>query len=117
MIRLIIKFIVTSIVIVTISEVGKRNSVLAAIVASIPLTSLLAMVWLYLDTKDVQRVTSLSWNILIAVIPSFVFFISFPLLLKQNLNFWLSLIIAVVITSIVYYLYVMVLKYFGINLI
>ena len=70
MIRFIIKVILTSVLIVTVSEVGKRNSIMAAIYASLPLTTLLAIVWLYIDTKDLQKVSSLSWNVLIAIVPS-----------------------------------------------
>jgi len=115
MIRFLIKVILTSVLIVTISEVGKRNSIMAAIYASLPLTTLLAMVWLYLDTKDLQKVSSLSWNVLIAIIPSYAFLISFPILIKYGFSFWISLLIAVFITVIAYLMYVFILKYFGIN--
>ncbi|HCC29354.1 MAG TPA: hypothetical protein DEQ03_04750, partial [Marinilabiliales bacterium] len=76
MIRFAIKILLTSILIVTISEVGKRNSIMAAVYASLPLTTILAMVWLYLDTSDAQKVSTLSWNVLIAVIPSHIFLIA-----------------------------------------
>lgn len=115
MIRFVIKVLLTSVLIVTISEVGKRNSIMAAVYASLPLTTLLAMVWLYLDTYDTQKVSSLSWNVLIAVIPSHVFLIAFPLLVKFGYNFWLSLFISMVITAIAYWAYVVVLKHYGIN--
>jgi hypothetical protein len=116
MIRFVIKVLLTSVLIVTISEVGKRNSIMAAVYASLPLTTLLAMVWLYLDTYDTQKVSSLSWNVLIAVIPSHVFLIAFPLLVKFGYNFWLSLFISMVITAIAYWAYVVILKHYGINL-
>lgn len=114
-IRFIIKVLLTSVLIVAISEVSKRNSVMAAIYASLPLTTLLAMVWLYLDTKNSQKVASLSWNVLVAVIPSFIFLIAFPLFIKFGLNFWISLTISAAITAIAYWGYVVVLKYYGIN--
>jgi hypothetical protein len=116
MIRFVIKVLLTSVLIVTISEVGKRNSIMAAVYASLPLTTLLAMVWLYLDTYDTQKVSSLSWNVLIAVIPSHVFLIALPLLVKFGYNFWLSLFISMVITAIAYWAYVVILKHYGINL-
>jgi hypothetical protein len=116
MIRLIIKVLITSILIVTISEVGKRNSIMAAVYASLPLTTLLAIVWLYLDTHNVQKVSNLSWNVMIAVVPSFVFLITLPVLLKFGLNFWFSLIISMTLTALAYWAYVIVLKQFGINL-
>ncbi len=115
MIRFIIKVILTSVLIVTVSEVGKRNSIMAAIYASLPLTTLLAMVWLYIDTKDLQKVTSLSWNVLIAIVPSYAFLISFPILIKYGFGFWISLLIAAFVTVIAYLAYVFILKYFGVN--
>ncbi|MCK9207565.1 MAG: DUF3147 family protein [Salinivirgaceae bacterium] len=115
MIRFVIKILLTSILIVTISEVGKRNSIMAAVYASLPLTTILAMVWLYLDTSDAQKVSTLSWNVLIAVIPSHIFLIAFPLLVKFGVNFWISLTISMVLTAIAYWVYVVALKHFGIN--
>lgn len=115
MIRFAIKILLTSILIVTISEVGKRNSIMAAVYASLPLTTILAMVWLYLDTSDAQKVSTLSWNVLIAVIPSHIFLIAFPLLVRFGVNFWISLTISMVLTAIAYWVYVVALKHFGIN--
>ena len=111
MIRFIIKVLITSILIVTISEVGKRNSVMAAIYASLPLTTLLAIVWLYLDTNNTQKVSALSWNVLIAVVPSYVFLISLPILIKYGFNFWISLSISIILTIIAYVIYVLILKH------
>ena len=116
MIRFVIKVLLTSVLIVTISEVGKRNSIMAAVYASLPLTTLLAMIWLYIDTYDTQKVSSLSWNVLIAVIPSHIFLIAFPLLVKFGVNFWFSLSISIIMTGLAYWVYVLVLKHFGINL-
>lgn len=115
MIRFIIKVLITSILIATISEVGKRNSVMAAVYASLPLTTILAMVWLYLDSADVQKASSLSWNVLIAVIPSCVFLAAFPLLVRFGLNFWVSLLISAILTALAYWVYVAVLKHYGVT--
>ncbi|MEI7594892.1 MAG: DUF3147 family protein [Bacteroidota bacterium] len=114
--RFIIKIVLTSILIVTIAEIGKRNSIMAAIYASLPLTTILAMIWLYLDTHDSQKVSTLSWNVLIAVIPSHIFLISYPLLVKFGFNFWSSMLISIILTALAYWIYVIVLKHFGINL-
>ena len=57
---LVIKTIVTALVIVAISEIARRSSLFAGILASIPLTSVLAMTWLYFDTRNVKSVIELS---------------------------------------------------------
>ena len=66
----IIKIIFTALVIVIISEIAKRSTLIAGIVASIPLTSLLAFMWLYFDTQDPNSIRDLSRNILLMIPPS-----------------------------------------------
>jgi hypothetical protein len=65
----IIKIIITSLFIVSISELSKRSSLLGALLASLPLTSVLAMLWLYIDTKDTEKVADLAASIFWLVIP------------------------------------------------
>jgi hypothetical protein len=89
---------------------------MAAVYASLPLTTILAMIWLYLDSNDVSKVSSLSWNVLIAVIPSHIFLIAFPLLVRFGVNFWISLAVSMVLTALAYWGYVVALKHFGVNL-
>ena len=53
------KIVVTTVLIVVISEIAKRSSFFGALLASIPLISVLAMFWLYFDTKDIAKVSAL----------------------------------------------------------
>jgi hypothetical protein len=112
----IVKIAVTTILIVLISEISKRHSFAAAVLASIPLVSVIAMVWLYVDTRDVHSVAALASNIFWLVIPSLALFISLPILLKSGVNFYASLAISVAITSACYYAMVLILPRIGINL-
>lgn len=112
----ILKVAITAILIVAISEISKRSSLIGAILASVPIVSVLAMVWLYQDTKDINKISELSMGIFWLVIPSLALFIALPLLLKQGVNFYLSLIISIGITATCYYLMVMMLEQFGIKL-
>jgi hypothetical protein len=111
----ILKFAITSLLIVLISEISKRSASLGALLASLPLISVLAMLWLYLDTKDVKKVAALATNTLWLVIPSLAFFIILPLLLKKDLNFYLSMGIAALITAGCYFLMLMILARYGIK--
>ncbi len=113
--RIILKVFVTAIVVVAISEIGKRSSLLGAFLASLPLSSLLAFVWLYIDEKQNEPVVRLSMSIFWMVIPSLAFFPLFPLLLRQNLPFYMSLAIASAITAGIYYAFFGVLKGMGIS--
>ena len=105
-----IKVVLSAVTIVVVAEVAKRSSLLGAFVASLPLTSILAMIWLYLDTKDIGKVADLSYGILLIVIPSLLFFISFPWLVKLGWSFWPSMCASLVITAVSYWGYVQLLS-------
>lgn len=102
MVQYALKVLITALVVVTVSEMAKRNSVFAALVASLPLTSLLAFVWLYLDTRDAGKVASLSVDIFWLVIPSLALFLALPLFLRLGWGFWLSLLAACGLTAVGY---------------
>jgi len=112
----LIKIVVTTGLVVIISEIAKRSSLVGGIFASIPLVSVLAMLWLYIDTKDVAKVSSLSVNIFWLVLPSLTLFIALPVMLKQGLNFYLSLSLSVGLTALCYLLLIVLLNHFGVKL-
>jgi len=111
-----LKIILSAIVLVAVSELAKRSSFWAAALASLPLTSLLAFVWLYLDTGDIGKVSALSQGIFWLVLPSLVLFIALPLLLRGGLNFWLSLAISCLATAVAYFGMVKLLEAVGIHI-
>ena len=116
MLFIVIKTIITVVVVIAVSEIAKRSSLLAGIIASIPLTSFLAFIWLYWETKDSQKVIDLSYSIIWMVIPSFTFFIILPLALKFNISFVLSMILAIISTALAYWLFLEFLNKFGVNI-
>lgn len=112
----IFKVLVTAILVVLISEISKRSTLAGSILASIPLVSVMGIIWLYIDTKDIQRISTLSTSIFWLVIPSLALFVTLPILLKKEYNFYSSMGIAIVITVFCYYLMIYVLGRFGIRL-
>lgn len=116
MIQIIIKILLSSGIIVLVSEIAKKNSFLGGLIASIPLVSILAMIWLYLDTKNVETVSALSTSILWLVIPSLALFISLPILLKSGIDFYMSLGISILITMGCYWITILLLGKMGIKL-
>ena len=110
------KIIITALIIVIVSEVAKRSTLIGALIISIPLTSLLAFIWLYFDTKDYQKVIDLSYGTILLTIPSFAFFLILPILLKMKQNFAISIIISIIGTSIFYFIFVFLLKKLGISI-
>ncbi|XSG85697.1 MAG: DUF3147 family protein [Methylohalobius sp. ZOD2] len=112
----LVKIAVTTLLIVSISEVAQRSSLVGAILASIPLVSVLGMIWLYIDTRDVAKVGELASSVFWLVLPSLALFVTLPLLLKHGVNFYLSMGISIVITVGCYFLMVSILNYCGVKL-
>ena len=110
------KILITTALIVIISEIAKRNILIGGILASIPLISVLAILWLYVDTRDTQIISEFSINVFWLVIPSLAFFLTLPFLLHKGLNFYASISLAMVVTIICYYLVIKALEKFGISI-
>ena len=98
----LVKVLVTAVVVVAISELAKRSSLWGALLASLPLTSVLAFVWLYLDTRDSTRVADLAQGIFWLVLPSLLLFLILPWLLRAGWTFWPSLVVASAATAASY---------------
>lgn len=111
-----IKVLITAVLVVAISEIGKRSSALGAILASLPITSLLAFVWIYGETGDSEKIAALSTSIFWYVLPSLVLFLALPVLLGQGHGFWLSLAISSALTFGAYVAMTWLLARFGIAL-
>jgi len=112
----LVKIALTTVLIVAISEIAKRSSLIGAILASVPLVSVLAMLWLYIETRDVGKVSTLATSVFWLVLPSLALFLVLPALLKHGLNFYLSLGLSVTVTVGCYFLMVVILNHFGVKL-
>ena|SRR3990167_6130217 len=112
----IIKILVSALIITGVSELGKKFTPIAAILASLPLVSIMAMIWLYNDTKNVQKIVDLSSGIFWAVLPSLIFFLVLPLLLKSGIKFTPAMFISALIMFIAYSIYIFVIAKFGIKI-
>ncbi len=106
----------SALIIVAVAEVAKRTTFWAAALASLPLTSVLAFVWLYLDTGDVQKIATLSASIFWLVLPSLLLLVLLPILLRQGWGFWASLAVSSAATALAYVGMVKLLAAFGIRL-
>ncbi|MBI2994413.1 MAG: DUF3147 family protein [Gammaproteobacteria bacterium] len=103
-------------VVVMVSEIAKRSSFWAAVLASLPLASLLAFVWLYLESGSAEKVAGLSQGIFWLVLPSLPFFLLLPVMLRGGWSFWPSLLTACVVTVLLYFGMVRLLARMGIGI-
>lgn len=110
-----LKVLITAVTVVAISELSKRSTMLGGILASLPLTSLLAFIWLYGETGDSAKIAALATSIFWYVLPSLVLFLALPLLLANGVSFWPALAISSALTFFAYLAMTAVLARFGIT--
>ena len=110
-----VKVLLSAVLIVLVTEIAKRSTLAGALIASLPLTSVLAFVWLYWDTRDAARVAGLSIDIFWLVIPSLALFVALPLLIRLGWGFWSSLFASMAVTVACYAVTVVALRRFGVG--
>lgn len=74
-VQFLLKLVITVAVVLIASAVSKRSGWIGALVASLPLTSILVLTWLYADTRDVKQVADMSMGIFWFVVGSLPFFV------------------------------------------
>jgi hypothetical protein len=116
MTQYILKVAISAAVIVAVSEISKRSTFIGALLASLPLVSLLGMLFLYVDTKDTEKVARLSFSIFWLVLPSLALLIVLPFLLRAKWNFYGSLSTATAVMLACYAIMLAVLNKVGIEL-
>lgn len=112
---LVTKYLTTAFVVVVVSEVAKRSDRLGALVAALPLVTILALIWLHVETGSAAKVSNHAWYTFWYVIPTLPMFLIFPSLLPR-LGFWSSLLVSALITVTSFCLFALLVKKFGIDL-
>ena len=112
----LIKAVISGVLVASVSEVSKRNPAFGAMIASLPIVSILAMIWLWRDTGDNERIAAHAEATFWYVLPSLPMFLVLPVLLRNGLGFWLSLVACCVLTFGLYLLTIIVAARFGVKL-
>lgn len=112
---LIIKYLLTSAVVVAVSELAKRSDRLGGLVAALPLVTLLALIWLYVEKQPEQKIANHAWYTFWYVVPTLPMFLAFPALLPR-IGFWPTLLACVAITIVCFGLFALLVRRFGIDL-
>jgi hypothetical protein len=106
--------ILAALIIATVTELSRRYSLFSALVVSLPITSILALSFIYWETKDLAKVSQLSINIFWLVLPSLGFFLLLPYLLRSGMSFWASISLSSIALAIGYAAYAFSLKRLGV---
>ena len=91
MMQFLLKVLISALVIAGASELARRYSIIGALLASLPLTSILAMIWLWRDGVPAAKIADFSNSIFWLVLPSLLLFIVVTLMLRAGYGFWPSL--------------------------
>ncbi len=102
MLYLALKALVSGILIAVASEVAKRFPGLGALVASLPLVSVLGMIWLWRDRPDAENMAIHAGATFWYVIPSLPMFLLIPALLRSGFPFWVALLLGCMLTIVLY---------------
>jgi len=111
-----VKLLLTAAIIVLISEVAKKLPLLGSLIASLPLISVLGMIWLYGETKDIEKIASHSEGTFWYVLPSLPMFLALPWMIPKGISFPVAMSAAIALTGALYFVMTKVLAKFGMNL-
>ncbi len=112
---LVAKYLFTAAIVVAVSEAAKRSDKLGGFVAALPLVTLLALIWLYVEKQPQAKIANHAWYTFWYVVPTLPMFLAFPFLLPR-LGFWLTLLASIGITLICFGAFALTVRQFGIQL-
>ena len=113
---LVIKALLSGVIIAAVSEIAKRSPGFGALVASLPLVSILGMIWLWRDTADPQRMAAHAEGTFWYVLPSLPRFLLIPGLLRRGVAFWPALALGCALTIALYFAMTWIGPRFGLKL-
>lgn len=116
MLYLVIKAVISGVIVAAISQVAKRYPGFGGLIASLPLVSVLGMIWLWRDTHDPQRMAAHVSGTLWFIAPSIPMFVLIPYLLNRGVGFWVALALGSVLTMALYALMIWAAPKFGVQL-
>jgi len=113
---LIAKAALSGLIIAIVSEVAKRQPGLGALIAALPLVSVLGMIWLWRDKPDAANMAEHASATFWYVLPSLPMFLLIPAVLRRGWDFWPALAAGCALTLILYLAMIVILARFGIRL-
>jgi hypothetical protein len=102
MLYLALKALISGVIVAAVSEIAKRYPGFGGLVASLPLVSVLGMMWLWRDTHDADRMAAHAMGTFWFVLPSLPMFLLIPMLLKRGVAFWPALAAGCLLTMSLY---------------
>jgi hypothetical protein len=112
---IISKYALTALVVVLVSELAKRSDKLGALLAALPLITILSLIWLQLENQTSEKIANHAWYTFWYVVPTLPMFLLFPRLLTR-LGFWPALLACLIISILSFSLFALLVKRWGVDL-
>lgn len=109
------KAALSGIIVAAVSETAKRSPGFGALIASLPIVSVLAMIWLWQETGDARRIADHAEATFWLVLPSLPMFLALPWMLRSGWGFWLALGASCLLTIALYLAMLQALRWFGVT--
>ncbi len=114
---LIVKYAVTAFIIVLVSEFAKRSDKLGALISSLPMVTIMVMIWLYIEKQGTEKVANHAYYTFWYVLPTLPMFLVMPWLMRRGFGFWTALGLCALITALCFIITAIAAKRFGVELI
>ena len=111
-----VRALLSGIIVAAVSTVARRFPAAGALIASLPLVSVLGMIWLWHDRPDAANMATHAEATFWYVLPSLPMFLLIPALLRRDAGFWPALAAGCALTVTAYLLTVLVAARFGVRL-
>lgn len=108
-----VKVLLTALIVAGVSELSRRFTLVSALLIALPLTSILAFCWIYYESKDTQKVIQMSYSVFWLVIPSLLFFLILPALLKMDVKFIPAMLMSCASMAAIYGIGAAAYRWFG----
>lgn len=112
---LIVKYLMTAGVVVLVSEFAKRSDKLGGLIAALPLVTVLTLIWLYVEQQPVSKIANHAYYTFWYVLPTLPMFLLFPYLLPK-FGFVLALFACILFTVLLFIIFALFIRQFGVNL-
>lgn len=115
MLWVISKYAITAAMVVFISEAAKRSDRLGGFIAALPIVTVLVLIWMKLEGQGAQKIANHAWYTFWYVVPTLPMFLIFPVL-YQRWGFWPTLITCCLITVLIFFIWAVILRRYGVEL-
>lgn len=112
---LVFKYVVTAALVVAVSELGKRSGRAGALLASLPLVTVLTLIWLHVERQPDTKIVDHAYYTFFYVVPTLPMFLVFPAL-HTRIGFWPTLLVCALLTVVCFYGFALGMRRFGVEL-